>query len=63
MCMSSAYEVREGEENVFLCDYIREAQVEAGSVKLTDITGKQMVVNGKIRTIDLVKNVILIDPA
>lgn len=62
MCMSSAFQVKDGED-VFVADYIQRAELGDGCVKLTDIMGKETVVNGTVKTVDFVKNRILIEPA
>ena len=60
MCLSAVYEVSEGAERL-VCE--RAATVSAGDglITLTDIMGKELVLSGALRSIDLVKNIIKID--
>ena len=59
MCLSTVYEVRDGEENR-LCECVSGIKVGEGTVTLTDIMGQELVVNGVITSIDLIKNIILL---
>ena len=61
MCLSNAYEVGEGTEKL-LAERVANVVVDGGNVKLTDLFGGQIVVPGVIKSIDLNKNVILIQP-
>lgn len=60
MCMSTAYQIRDGENNLIL-EHVLEAETLENEVRLTDLLGNQKVVPGFIRSIDLNKNVILIE--
>lgn len=60
MCLSTVYEVRDGAENK-IGEYVSGIKVEGGNVSFTDIMGQETVVAGTISSIDLVKNVILIE--
>ena len=60
MCLSTAYEVTaEGREKV--CEYVSTVRAEDGKVYLTDIMGLETVVQGTIRSLDLVNNEILVE--
>ena len=61
MCLSNAYEIGEGTEKL-LAERVANVVVDDGKVKLTDLFGGQTVVPGVIKSIDLNKNVILIQP-
>lgn len=60
MCMSTAYERKEG-DNVLICENVREAKVIGDQVTLVDILGYTVTVNGSIKEIDLVKNAMFIE--
>jgi len=62
MCLSAVYEVKDGGENL-VCEYVSSVRAENGSLILTDIMGDETVVHGALRSVDLVKNRILIEPA
>ena len=60
MCLSAAYEVgAEGEK--FLADRLTGVSIEDDKVRLTNLFGGQILVEGKLKSIDLEKNVILIE--
>jgi len=60
MCLSTVYEVTaEGREKV--CEYVSAVRAEDGKVYLTDIMGLETVVQGTIRSLDLVNNEILVE--
>ena len=62
MCLSKVYEVRDGAEKL-LGEYVSELSVAGDMVTLRDIMGVETSVCGAIRSIDLVKNAIIIDAA
>lgn len=60
MCLSAAYEVgAEGEK--LLADKLTGVSVEDDKVRLTNLFGAQILVEGRLKSIDLEKNVILIE--
>lgn len=61
MCLSTAYETANGIDKL-ICERVASIVVEGTNVRLTDIFGSQTVVPGAIKSIDLNKNVILIQP-
>lgn len=61
MCLSSAYEAG-GAEDKFICDRVASVDVEGDKVRLTDLLGRTVVVDGHILSMDLNKNVIRIQP-
>lgn len=61
MCLSSAYETANGVDKL-IAERVASVVVEGNSVRLTDLFGGQTVVPGIIKSIDLNKNVILIQP-
>ncbi len=62
MCMSNAYK-RSGDEDLLICENVREARVTDGQVTLVDILGYTMTIEGVIRKIDLIKNTLIIEAA
>ena len=60
MCLSTAYEVSSGNEK-FIADRITNVEIEGNTVRLTTLLGTQTVVTGELKSIDLNKNIILID--
>ncbi len=60
MCMSTAYQVRNG-ENEIVADHVQVITTEDDTVKLTDIVGAETVVKGVLRSVDLNQNIIMID--
>ena len=62
MCLSTVFEERGGEQTK-LAEYVSSVREEAGRITLTDIMGEETVVFGKVRSVDLVQNRIIIEGA
>lgn len=62
MCLSDAYELIDGEEKLVL-SRVSDIKTEGDSVLLTNLMGIRTKVPGKIKSVDLLKNVILIEAA
>lgn len=60
MCLSTVIEVRGGEETK-VREYVSGISVADGGVTMTDIMGDETFLKGTITSIDLVKNVILVN--
>lgn len=60
MCLSSAYQVKDGVDSL-VCDKVTNVAVEEGKVILTNLLGMNTVVEGVLRNIDLNRNIILIE--
>lgn len=60
MCLSTVYEEINGVQNK-ICEYVSGIQNENGYIKLTDIMGREVVVSGTLKSLDFVKNVIVIE--
>ena len=60
MCLSTVYEIVDGEENM-IGECVTGIVTGEGSVSFTDILGEKTVVKGKIKEVDLVKNIVLIE--
>ena len=62
MCLSTVFEQR-GTEQTKLAEYVSSVRDEAGKITLTDIMGIETVVYGKVKSVDLVENRIIIEGA
>lgn len=60
MCLSSVYEVRDGMEKL-LCEYTTAVSLDGSVVTFTDIMGEEIVITGVLKSIDLVRNIIMIE--
>lgn len=60
MCLSDAFELRDG-ERVPLLHYVSGISVSGDTITLTDMLGAKKVVTGTLQSVDLTKNVILIE--
>lgn len=60
MCLSTAYQVVGGSEKL-IADKITNLSVEGESVTLTTLLGTRTVVEGTLKSIDLNRNIILIE--
>ncbi|MDR1042686.1 MAG: CooT family nickel-binding protein [Clostridiales Family XIII bacterium] len=59
MCLSTVYKT--GKTGEPLAEYVTGIKVDGDEITLTDITGNDVVARGAITSVDLIKNVILID--
>ena len=62
MCLSDAYELVGGEEKLIL-SRVSDIKTEGDNVVLTNLMGIRTAVPGKIKSVDLMKNIILIEAA
>lgn len=60
MCLSDAYELKDGERNL-VCTRVCGVSADGDSVTLTDLLGIRTVVPGTLKSVDLMSNVILIE--
>ena len=60
MCLSSVYEVIDGAESL-VCEYVTAISLNNGHITITDIMGEEIVISGILKSIDFVKNSIIID--
>ena len=58
MCLSDAYEIRDGKENL-VCSRVCNVSADGENVTLTDLMGIRKVIPGKLKKVDLMSNVIL----
>lgn len=61
MCLSDAYEVS-GSERKPLLSYVSGISVSGDQITLTDMLGAKKIVSGRLKSVDLTSNVILIEP-
>ena len=59
MCLSTVYEIRDGSESL-VREYVSAINLDDGVITLTDIMGEEIAVNGNLKSIDLAKNIIII---
>ena len=60
MCLSTVYKIKGGEKEK-VCEFISSVTSENGEYVFTDIMGTETRLRGLLRSVDLVKNTILID--
>ena len=60
MCLSTVYKA-DGSERTKLAEYVSSVKSEGGKITLTDIMGLETVVFGAMKSVDLVKNEIVIE--
>ena len=62
MCLAAAYKNEQTPENL-ICKFISNIGFDNGKIVLTDILGENIAIEGKLSTVDLVKNVVVIQCA
>ena len=60
MCLSTVYKA-DGSERTKLAEYVSTVRSEGDKITLTDIMGLETVVYGAMKSVDLVKNEIVIE--
>lgn len=60
MCLSTVYAVVNGNQNK-VCEYVCNIEINENNITLTDIMGAQTTVKGRLKTMDFVKNLAIID--
>ena len=60
MCLSTVYKA-DGSERTKLAEYVSTVRSEGDKITLTDIMGLETVVFGAMKSVDLVKNEIIIE--
>lgn len=61
MCVSTAYARQEGSD--VLAEYIAEISMDKDTITMTDVMGMKTQVKGYLKSADLTKGVIIIEPA
>ena len=62
MCSAAAYKNEQTPENL-ICKFVSNIGFDNGKIVLTDILGENIAIEGKLSTVDLVKNVVVIQCA
>lgn len=62
MCLAAAYRNEQTPENL-ICKFVSNIGFDNGKIVLTDILGENIAIEGKLSTVDLVKNVVVIQCA
>lgn len=62
MCLAAAYKNEQTPENL-ICKFVSNIGFDNGKIVLTDILGDNIAIEGKLSTVDLVKNVVVIQCA
>ena len=62
MCLAAAYKNEQTPENL-TCKFVSNIGFDNGKIVLTDILGENIAIEGKLSTVDLVKNVVVIQCA
>ena len=60
MCLAAAYKNQQNPDNL-ICKFVSNIGFEGNKVILTDILGQDIVLEGKLSVVDLVKNVVVIE--
>ncbi|MEG0778927.1 MAG: CooT family nickel-binding protein [Oscillospiraceae bacterium] len=60
MCLSDAYEVKNGAETL-VCERVTNVEIEGENVRLTNLLGTTKLIPGTLKSVDLNKNIIKID--
>ena len=60
MCLSTVYKA-DGSERTKLAEYVSTVRSEGDKITLTDIMGAETVIFGAMKSVDLVKNEIVIE--
>ncbi len=60
MCLAAAYKNKEAPENL-ICKFVSNIQLREDQIVLTDLLGETVSLPGKLHTVDLVKNIVIID--
>jgi len=60
MCLSTVYAVVNGNQNK-VCEYVCNIELNGKDITLTDIMGAKTTVHGKVKSMDFVKNMVVIE--
>ena len=60
MCLSTVIAERNGSSEK-LCEYVSKVRVDGSTIVFTDVMGAETAVEGTIRSMDFVKNIIVIE--
>ena len=60
MCLSAVYEVKDGFEKL-VCEHTTTIDLDGSLITLTDILGDEIVITGVLKSVDLVKNIVIVE--
>ena len=60
MCLSTVYKLK-GSEQEKICEYISKVENKGNEFVFTDVMGEEITVKGTLKSMDFVKNVILLE--
>lgn len=60
MCLSTVYAVINGNENK-ICEYVCNIEINGKDITLTDVMGSQVSAHGTVKSMDFVKNRVIIE--
>ncbi len=62
MCLSTAYYREKKDENI-AAEYVSEVIVEEGRVRLIDVMGDEMTIEGTLKYVNLTGGTVILEPA
>ena len=62
MCLSTVYEELDGQRSK-VCEYGSRVKAGENGLVLTDIMGREITVNGTLKSMDFIKNEIIVEGA
>ena len=62
MCLSTVYEEINGQRSK-VCEYVSSVTAGENGIVLTDIMGREITVHGTLKSMDLIKNEIIVEGA
>lgn len=60
MCLSAVYEIKGGSERL-VCEHTTSISLDGNAITCTDILGDEIVITGVLKSVDLVKNIVLVE--
>jgi predicted RNA-binding protein len=63
MCLSNVFSVTPDGSQTLVSEGVTGILIAGDSVKLTDIMGREICVSGMLKSVDLIKNAVLIETA
>ncbi len=62
MCLSTVYEENHGQRRK-VCEYVSGVVTDGDAVTLTNLMGEEITVYGALKSMDFIKNIIVIEAA
>ena len=60
MCLSAVYDISGGKERL-ICEHTTSISLDDGVITITDILGDEITITGVLKSIDLVKNTVMVE--